>query len=154
EVVKRTARCNPAKEFIRDLDRLSPIKIPHNAAFRTFQSGKDFRELWNRQRDEEFPELEDVNVDDPELELAVRFLSNHDKRECAEGLIRAWWAKHDIEPDEITLIFALDEAWRLTEEKRRNFYMKREEQRIMNRRPRTRDRVLEYLSERPGTAAE
>jgi hypothetical protein len=66
--------------------------------------------------------------------------------------------KHSIQLDEMEkqmyLYSAIEEAWNLTEEKRRLFYMNKEEQRLMNRRPRTKDRVLEYLSEKPGTAAQ
>jgi hypothetical protein len=142
EFIKRQPASNHPKAFIKELDRLSPVKIPHNAAFRTYQSQKEFRELWNGE----------LEVIEPALELAVRYLSNHDRRECAEGLVRAWWKKHNIESDEITLIFALNEAWRLTAEKRRRFYMTKEENRLIGKRPTTRQRVLDYLSARTGTA--
>ena len=131
--------------FIVEVDRLSPGRIHHNALFRTYQSRTQFRALWNR----------DITVEQPELEIAVRYLSNDDNEQSAANLIQAWWwAKHDIDGDGLTLYEAVGEAIDLTEEKRRMYYVNKEARRLEQRRPTTKERVLEYLGERPGTAAQ
>ena len=141
----------PVKRFITELDTLSPKykkgdkrRLSHKVAFKLYQSTREFRQLWREPDDGA----------ERELFLAVSLFHYSDRKESAETLIRAWWSKHEMFPDEAGLYFVVEEAWRLTEQKRKYFYMTRDEKRLMERAPKLKERIVAYLEKKPGSAAE
>ncbi len=143
-LVRETPRCDPSKEFIKELDRLVPTSIWHNAAFRTYRSRKDFAGIWDGS----------IESEEPELELAVRLLVNYDNRQAAESLITAWWKKHGCEVDPVNLEVIVDEAMQLTEEKRAYFRTKQQEEKAAMYVTKTKSEILNYLEAQPGRPAD
>ena len=68
--------------FIKALDRHAKIKIAHNVAYNVYHFEEDFGHLWSRE----------LVVEEPELELAVRWLRKDlhasRSRNRAEAMIR------------------------------------------------------------------
>ncbi len=143
DLIRRIPRYGP-QGFIKDLDKHAKIKVAHNIAFNVYRS-ENFEHLWSRE----------WAVEEPELELAVRWLRKDPhatrSRNRAEAVIRVWWYVHDLEENEFALLKALDEAWELTQPFRDQHEIRRLEEQAY----RTPDFLRDYFSKHEtATAAE
>jgi hypothetical protein len=120
DLIRRSARYGP-QGFIKDLDKLSKVKIAHKIAYNVYRF-ENFEHLWSRE----------WVVEQPELELATRWLQKdvHATRSRirAEAMVRVWWHVHQIEENEFALIRALDEAWELTQRFRDHHEIRNQEE--------------------------
>src|SRR5260370_32615811 len=137
KLIRRTPRFGK-RGFFRDLDEHATLKIAHNIAFRVY-GFEGFEQLWHREH----------VVDEPETELAVRWFSNDHSRERAEAMIAVWWHIHNIEPCEVTLYMAVEEAWELTATLRERYLSRKEEERAYGNT----EFVLDYLLEHSTASA-
>ena len=138
KVIKVTPRNNTCKEFIAELAViLSPVKFRRDVAFRIYPL---IHMIW----------WNEIDVSNPERTLAVSLLSNWDSMEAAERLIRAWWIKHAIWPDEDKLRAVLTDADAATLEKRQAFRLQTQILKEENEASKTKALVLELLSLQPG----
>jgi hypothetical protein len=144
QAIQDTPFSCPVKQFIYELDRLIPHNakgkrkkvINHGAAFRTYRSIKDFGELWATP--DESPENQACILEI----LAIQLLSNHDSIEGATALLRAWYTKHHIAPDEVAIQNAVHEADVRTLAKRTFFHeMKTMESAQKPKEPKTKKKL-------------
>lgn len=120
DLIRRSLRYGP-QGFIKDLDKHAKVKIAHKIAFNVYRF-ENFGHLWSRE----------LVVEEPELELAVRWLQKDPhasrSRNRAEAMIRVWWYVHSLEENEFVLLKALDEAWKLTEPLRVQHEIRKQEE--------------------------
>ena len=144
QAIQDTPFSCPVKQFIYELDRLIPHNgkgkrkkiINHSAAFRAYRSIKEFGELW------ETPDESSANQAYILEILAIQLLSNHDSIDGATALLRAWYAKHHIAPDEIAIQKAVHEADVRTLAKRTLFHeMKEQESAQKPKEPKTKKKL-------------